>query len=160
GKQPVTLFQHLLSVGASSDATLMATKGYTALEVEHAYTRARALCQQLGETSQLSPVLQGLFMVSAVRADFQAAHRLAEQLLGLAQHGQEVPHLFEAHVALGFTLYFLGELVPARTHIEQALVLYDPQQYRSPTTWVQGPFYRAWVLWHLGYPDQAVERLR
>src|SRR4029434_3770549 len=32
---------------------LMATKGPAAPEVERAYTRARALCQPLGETTQL-----------------------------------------------------------------------------------------------------------
>ena len=40
----------------------MATKGYAAPEVEHAYTRARELCQQVGETPQLFPVLWGLWV--------------------------------------------------------------------------------------------------
>ena len=40
---------------------LMATKGYAAPEVERAYTRARELCQQIGETPQLFPVLWGLW---------------------------------------------------------------------------------------------------
>ena len=37
----------------------MATKGYAAPEVEVAYARARELCQQMGETPQLFPVLCG-----------------------------------------------------------------------------------------------------
>ena len=41
-------------------AALMATKGYAAPEVERAYARARELCQQMGETPQLFPVLLGL----------------------------------------------------------------------------------------------------
>ena len=36
---------------------LLATKGLAAPEVERAYTRARELCQQVGETPQLFPVL-------------------------------------------------------------------------------------------------------
>ena len=40
----------------------MATKGYAAPEVEKAYTRARELCQQVGETPQLFPVLWGLWV--------------------------------------------------------------------------------------------------
>ena len=39
---------------ALSDA-LIAVKGYAAPEVEKAVTRARELCQQLGETPQLFP---------------------------------------------------------------------------------------------------------
>ena len=36
---------------------LMAAKGYAAPEAEKVYTRARELCQQVGETPQLFPVL-------------------------------------------------------------------------------------------------------
>ena len=40
---------------------LMATRGFAAPEVERAYARARELCQQVGETPQLFPVLRGLW---------------------------------------------------------------------------------------------------
>ena len=43
---------------------LMATKGFAAPEVEQHYTRARELCEQLGDTPQLFPVLFGLLAVS------------------------------------------------------------------------------------------------
>ena len=35
-------------------------------------------------------------------------------------------------MALGRTLFWLGELTSARTHLEQAIALYDPQQHPSP----------------------------
>ena len=47
---------------ALSDA-LLAVKGYAAPEVEKTVTRARELCQQLGETPQLFPVLFRLIAV-------------------------------------------------------------------------------------------------
>ena len=37
----------------------MAAKGYAAPEVERALARARELCQQIEDTSQLFPVLVG-----------------------------------------------------------------------------------------------------
>jgi predicted ATPase len=40
---------------------LMATKGYAALETGEAYRRAWELCQQIGESPQLFPVLMGLW---------------------------------------------------------------------------------------------------
>ena len=49
----------------------MATKGYAAPEVEHAYTRARELCQQVGETPQLFPVLWGLWLFYLVRGELR-----------------------------------------------------------------------------------------
>jgi len=60
------------------------------------------------------------------------------------------------------TLYYLGELHPAREHLEQGIALYSPQQQRSLAV-VQDPMvaclsYMAWVLWYLGYPDQALKR--
>ena len=67
---------------------LMATKGYAAPEVEHAYARARELCQQVGETPQLFPVLLGLWRVLSARAELQTARELGEQLLSLAQRRQ------------------------------------------------------------------------
>jgi class 3 adenylate cyclase len=49
-----------LVMQATLGPSLMATKGYAAPGVEHAYARARDLCQQVGETPQLFPVLRGL----------------------------------------------------------------------------------------------------
>jgi predicted ATPase len=65
-----------------------------------------------------------------------------------------------AHVALGWTLYELGELPAARTHAEQGIVRYDPQQRLRSTILtadakVQCLTYGTWTLWLLGYPDQA-----
>ena len=46
----------------------MATKGAGAPEVERTYARARELCQQVGDTPQLFPVLYGLWLFYLVRA--------------------------------------------------------------------------------------------
>ena len=52
--------QQELLVQTTLGPALMALKGQAAPEVEHAYARARELCQQLGEPPQLFPVLLGL----------------------------------------------------------------------------------------------------
>src|SRR5262249_61860823 len=64
---------------------LTATKGWAAVETESAYTRAWALCQQLGETPQLFPVLIGLRRLYAVRGELQGADEMAGQRLKLPQ---------------------------------------------------------------------------
>src|SRR6266508_6183297 len=52
--------QQALILHITLGAALQVTKGHTAPEVEHAYTQAYALCQQVGETPELVPVLFGL----------------------------------------------------------------------------------------------------
>src|SRR5262249_9439100 len=76
--------QQELTLQLSLGEALIATKGYAAPEAEKAYTRARELCRQSGETAQLFPVLGGLWQFYLVRADYQRARESAEQLLTLA----------------------------------------------------------------------------
>jgi predicted ATPase len=72
--------QHTLGV------PLLSTKGWTAPEVERAYARAYALCQQMGDTREIFPVLFGLWGYYEVLGNLRTARELAEQLLTLAQH--------------------------------------------------------------------------
>ncbi len=143
---------------------LTATKGFAASEVERVYARARELCQHVGKTPQLFPVLWGLWVFYTARAEHRAARELGEQCLLLAQSAQDLALLLEAHHALGVTLSGLGEFIPAREHLEQAIALYDPQQHRSLAfLYGQDPkvvccSQSAWVLWFLSYPDQALKR--
>ena len=95
------------------------------------YTRARELCQQIGETRQFFPVLFGLRQFHHVRGEFLMARELGEQLLGLAQHEHDPALLVEAYRALGSTLFHLGEFSAAQAHLEQCLTLYDAQRHRS-----------------------------
>jgi len=142
----------------------MATKGFAAPEVEATYTRALMLSRQLGETIELFPALLGLRTFYIVRGELRTARELGEQLLALARKAQDPALLVQAHGALGINLFMLGELEPARAHLEQALALYDPRQQRSPAFFqglepgVLGLAFVAMDLWLLGYPDQALAR--
>jgi predicted ATPase len=111
--------QQELTLQLALGAALIPGKGYTASEVEKTATRARALCQQLGETPQLFPVLGRLVFFYIMRGDLRTARELAEQMMRLAQSAQDRYLLSLAHAALGGTLFFLGELTSARTHLEQ-----------------------------------------
>jgi class 3 adenylate cyclase/predicted ATPase len=159
-----TRTQHELTLQIAFGVPLMAIKGQAAPEVVKVYTRARELCRQVGETPQLFSVLHGLYRFYYVRAENKAAHELGEQLLRLAQSVQDPGLLLEAHRPLGVTSLSLGELATAQEHLEQAIVLYDPQQHRSHAfLYLIDPkvaclCYVALTLWHLGYPDQALNR--
>jgi len=156
--------QQELALQTTLGPALMATKGAGAPEVERTYARARELCQQEEDTPQLFPVLYGMWLFYLVRAQLQTAQELGEQLLSLAQRTQEVVLLLEAHRALGTSLFYAGELAPARLHLEHALALYDPQEHRTlafrsgqdPGVVCRG--FAAWALGMLGYADQALQR--
>ena len=97
------------------------------------------------------------------RGELQTTRELAEQLMSLAQSVQDCYLLSVAHLALGCTVYLLGEFASTRTHLEQAIALYDPQQHPRPTINTADPrvdclSYVALALWCLGYPDQALKR--
>jgi class 3 adenylate cyclase/predicted ATPase len=152
-----------LDVQTTLGAVLTGVKGQSSPDTERAYARARELCQQVGETPQLFPVLHGLLRFHMVRTEFQATRELAEQLFSLAQRAQDPALLLEAHRMLGQTMFWLAEMAPARAHFEQGIALYDPQQHRSHA-FVYGPdpsvacrSFGAWPIWVLGYPDQALQ---
>jgi predicted ATPase len=88
---------------------------------------------------------------------------LGEQLLTLAQRQNDTRLLQEAHWALATPLFHLGELNPARTHLEQRSAFYTPQSLRSQVsrdaagTQIACLFFTGFILWALGYPDRALE---
>src|SRR5919202_2649864 len=97
-----------LDLQVAMGKALIAAKGYSAPETGRAYGRARALCRQLGDSSQLFTVLRGQYVFHNVRAELRTAQQLAEQLLDLAEQDPDPAHLLEAHRALGHTLTFRG----------------------------------------------------
>jgi len=144
---------------------LSTTKSYGAPEVETTYIQARELCQRLGETPKLFPVLWGLSRLYNFRGELQVARDLGEQLLITAQRIHDPALLLEAHHTLWAILFTLGELTAAQTHAERGIALYNPQQhshlaflYGGHDPGVCGRNHAARQLWLLGYPDQALQR--
>jgi serine/threonine protein kinase/predicted ATPase len=140
------------------------TKGPGAPEVEESLTRARELCQRAGETTQLSQVIWVLWSIYAVTGKMELARQSAQDLLRLAQSGQDPALSLGAHYALGFTLRQCGELVEGRDHVEAAISLHEPQKvpsYISMFRWNPGAYAISeaiMVMWLLGYPEQARRR--
>jgi serine/threonine protein kinase/predicted ATPase len=150
----------LLSLGSS----LMAAKGYAAPEVGRALTRARKLCQQIGETPQLFPVLFGLVGLYGIGGEYRTARELAEQMLNLAERAEDPLHIAIANLQLGYLLLHMGEFTQARAHLEHMIHFYNPEQH-SFLAFIYGSDlgvfalgFTSWTLLFLGYPDQALKR--
>jgi predicted ATPase len=157
--------QHAVTLYSALGAALQMAKGLGAPEVEHAYTQARALCQQVGETPQLIPVLFGLWRFYNARSQLHTARELGETLLRLAQRTHDPALSVIAHYALGYTWLCLGALPAARTHLEEGSARYRPDQRRAPgfrmghDPGVACRAFAAMPLWLLGYPVQALARV-
>ena len=145
---------------------LIATRGWGASEVEASYGRAVELCEGMGETPELFQCLCGVWVFHLVRAKLDGALEIARRLLGISGRlgGPEAP--MDAHLAMGCTCYWRGDLASARVHLERTLAFYDVERYRNRAMpygqdpGVAGGIHLALCLWLLGHPDQAVEQIR
>ena len=75
---------------------------------------------------------------------------------------QEPETLAYAHSVMGNTLFWLAELGSARMRLEKGIALYQPAWSRSLAFRFgfnlasTSHFFLGRVLWHLGYPNQAL----
>ena len=99
-----------LGLQATLALALTAAKGYAAPEVEQAYSRARQLCDQIGDAPQLFPVLYGVFMFHWVRGHLPSARDGAEELLSIAASTGDFALLLIAHSALGNVSWHWGTI--------------------------------------------------
>jgi tetratricopeptide (TPR) repeat protein len=139
-----------LAVGQASTVA----KGFSAPEAKQAFSRARLLCEQLGDPPELFQALYGLWTVHLLRSECQIAFELAEQLLRRARDAREPALLSISHGALGIVLFEMGKNVSAREHLETAISVSD----RERQVLIPQLSYLALTLSTLGYADQALKR--
>ena len=144
---------------------LMAVKAWAGPEAERAYTRARELCERLGDPPEFFPSLYGLWVVYSVRGELLRTYELAEELLRRAESAHDAALLLYGRYALGVTGYWMGEFLAAREQVEMAIALYDPERHRPLASRYEGIdagvlslSYATFILWQLGYPDLALTR--
>ncbi len=142
---------------------LQALRGYTQ-EVEDAYTRALELCEQVGEVPRLFPVLRGLASFYILRAEFEKAARMGEQILELAERSDDERTRIEGNLVVGANLAFLNHLQNGLDHVEAAIAAYDPDRFGSGrfqlgnNPGVVGLTTSALISWMLGFPERANAR--
>jgi class 3 adenylate cyclase/predicted ATPase len=151
-----------LELRSALGAVLFSAKGIAAPETGHAYARARELWEQLGSPSEFLQVPHGQSLHHAFRGELDLAQRLDEDLLRLSGQRNDSAGLVLGHYSSGRTLMFAGRFASSRSHLEEALALYDPISHRSLVhqvgfhPQVVSQAYLGNVLFCLGYPDQAM----
>ena len=141
-------------------------EGYAAREVEAAYTRARDLCEEVGDTHQLFLVLLGLWQMYISRQALELANNTGARLLPLALAEKDSDFALEAHIAQSITFHAQGAFSSALIHANEAIELHDPTEHQGHAlrfgqdAGVIGRIMASWSLWCLGYADQALIRMQ
>jgi predicted ATPase len=150
-----------LGLQATFAAALAGAKGFAVPEVEQAYDRARALCDKIGKTRQLFPVLYGQFLFHWVRANLETARSGAEEMLRIAMETGDRALLLIAHFSLGGVLWHIGDNRSSLDHLSEAIARYDEKIDASLAS-EYGQDFGVWTLSYLehaqlslGYPERG-----
>ena len=143
--------------------SLFTAEGFASVEAAGAYTRARALAEQRGDSRQQFMAVYGLWQSANGAGMIRECRRLSDRLLQLtAGNADEGLHLQARHSAWA-TGMFAGEPAAAREHSEAGRRLYDPERHRSHHQHYGGHdpgvcagSIGALVHWLLGYPDKGL----
>jgi class 3 adenylate cyclase/predicted ATPase len=144
---------------------LMAVKGWASSQAGDAYARARELCREAPEGSELAIALGGAFSFLLNRGDIRAAHELADELIALSERRSDRVTKLLAYRCLGTSELFRAEFSRALHHLRQAVAYYDQAEHRPPTLTpydirVACESFAAWTLLLLGYADEALAQSR
>lgn len=134
-------------------------------DVKSAFTRARQLCEELGEDHKLCQVLGQFSLLHFVKAEYQIARELGEEALRLAEQLNDPLLIALGHWYLGFILFFLGDIKISQKHLEHIIRFYDAGLYhrtivlmRESDAGISAIAYDALCSWILGYKDQAYKK--
>jgi predicted ATPase/class 3 adenylate cyclase len=117
GRELQLLIGLVISLGGS--------QGYAVPEVGQILTRAREICDAMGNVPELFGVLRGIVSFCIVAGDATGAEQAALRCLEIGQQTGVAAQLIEAHTGLGHILWMKGEFAAARSQMERASALYE-----------------------------------
>ena len=112
-------------------AALMTTQGFGAPDVFDAYSKAETLCERLGESKAVFPVLWGQWLFRWGRSELDNAWQLCERLLALAVNSGDRGLKLQAHHAAWATSFGRGRLADVYAHAEAGIALYDAENHQA-----------------------------
>ncbi|TMJ58718.1 MAG: hypothetical protein E6G82_14130 [Alphaproteobacteria bacterium] len=144
---------------------LIAVQGYASAETREAFSRARSLCQRLGNVPEYFQALFGLWGHSWMGGKNDDALRMANEFLSRSRALSEPVPLMMAHRVLGSTLLTIGDFRSSANHFEETIKL-STSKRKQPlyNLYMVEPqaaslLLLSWDLWFLGYPDQSLSRV-
>jgi hypothetical protein len=147
---------------------LIHTKGHASPVTKASFESARLLIERaekqgepLDDPLLLFSVLYGFWVANRMAFSGQVACELADQFLGLARKQSATAPRMIGHMMKGISLVLVGAAAEGRTHLDNAIALYDPAEHRALATRfghdvrMTAFCWRAFALWLLGYSDGA-----
>ena len=154
-----------LALKTSLGPALVVVKGYASNDVAATYSRARELCDQSDDADEIFPVLWGLWLFQFASGNHVPGSELAKHLIDLATEKEDPTMLMQASLAMGASLFYLGEFEESLRHLDNAVALDDPEKhgdiafrYAGLDSRVTGSAYCTFDLWLLGRVVEAVRR--
>ena len=155
-------FRHEIKLHTALGVPLQATIGYSAPEVEENYSRARVLCGRLGLTTELFPVLYGMFRYYMLQAKYVQANELAAQLVTLSAQSHATDFVVASNRAMGSPLVYEGKHRQAIPYLQNVVAIPPTLELRAEVyrydvvdPWIVARSYMSWALWLLGQPEVA-----
>ena len=141
----------------------IAVRGYASPEVGPVFRRARELCEHVGQPLQLFAIMLGIWEWHIVRGDLRLCTELATEGMDFARRVNDPSMLMEALFMVGETMLYRADFAGAHQSFATAVAQYDDRErtkfWATHTSHDSGITHRANLaisLWHLGYPDQAL----
>ena len=145
----------------SFGAALIAARGDGSPETTAAFARAQELAAATGDLLEGLSANYGLWVGSLSRGEAGALRAITDVILHDAEGKPPSLEAATAHRLAGITEWYFGNFKLARTHLEQALAMFDPERDRDIAyrfgrdTGVSAMVFLASVLWPLGEADEA-----
>jgi class 3 adenylate cyclase/tetratricopeptide (TPR) repeat protein len=155
-------------------AAMIATRGNGAPECRDLFKRARTLCDRIGDTPMLFPVLYGQWTHAYIMGHLPAAMSLAEQFVALVEQAlvewdgdrslQDRTLQMVGSRMMSATLIGHGRADLALPHLDRMLAGFDPVRHSGiaflygQSQVVASHIYHCLALGHLGFQHQARER--
>ena len=152
----------LVALGPAQVAIL----GYAMPEVGATYQRALELAGTFGEKNHLPFILSGSWVFHIVRGDLETSRGLGQRLLEFAIRNENPAVAAAADFILGSSFYHLGQLALSHEHMARTMSTSGRLSHNAlalfagPDLGVFAQSYLAHLLWHKGYPDQALSAIQ
>ena len=143
---------------------LIATHGPAASTAVATFTRARELCERLGEPPEYLQVMFWLATVNVVRGELPQALEAVDGMPSAAETRGNRGALLNVIRGRAMILMFMGRIVEAREQLERAVEMFGTSEEADrlaaraagQDAGVAMLVLKAWVFWLLGQVDEAV----
>jgi class 3 adenylate cyclase/tetratricopeptide (TPR) repeat protein len=153
-----------LDVHGAIRNALVVLRGYSSDEVAEACEVARSICEEIGDSEQLFPVLWNLAGFHMVRGEHQASADINDVLLDIATRTDDESLALLAHSTIGQTKHYQGQLTESVAHLGVVAQRYDIDRhgdlavrYAEEDPGSASLAYGATTLWLLGERTTALE---